>query len=227
MQRNNIFYQVHKGLRALLYDTMMKLQQTDFTNEHDTAAVTDQINIVLQLFDAHAHTEDSFVLPEITAYEPSVVALFESEHVEDLKLSTDLSDMLKAFSLCESDEAKRQIGKQLEKSVAAFMHFNLAHMAKEEDVLNKILWRYYTDEQLHEVTMRILAHVDPNLMPIYNKWMMNGLSNNEIKEWLLQVKNNAPDFVFHEMMELATAELPADRLAVIQAELSEGAMLAA
>lgn len=227
MQRYNIFYQIHKGLRALLYDTMIKLQQTDFTNEKDAAAVTAQVATVLELFDAHAHTEDNFILPEITTYEPSIVALFENEHVEDLKLSTGLSDMLKAFSLCESDEAKKDIGRKLEHAVAAFMNFNLAHMAKEEDVLNKILWRYYTDEQLHEVTMRILAHVDPKLMPLYNKWMMHGLSNSEIKQWLLQVKNNAPDFVFRGMMELAAAELPANRLAVIQAELSEGAMLAA
>ncbi|TWI81688.1 hemerythrin HHE cation binding domain-containing protein [Lacibacter cauensis] len=227
MQRYNIFYQVHKGLRALLYDTMMKLQQTDFTNESDAAAVTAQVATVLELFDAHAHTEDNYILPEITAYEPSIVALFENEHVLDLKLSTGLADMLKAFSLCESDEAKKDIGRKLEHAVAAFMNFNLAHMAKEEEVLNKILWRYYTDEQLHEVTMRILAHVDPKLMPSYNKWMMHGLSNSEIKQWLLQVKNNAPDFVFQGMMDLAAAELPIARLSAIQTELSEGAMIAA
>ena len=227
MQRYNIFYQVHKGLRALLYHTILKLQQTDFTNEKEAAAVTAQITTVLDLFDAHAHTEDHFILPEITAYEPSVVALFEHEHVQDLKLSSGLADMLKAFSLCVSDESKKQIGRQLEQSFAAFVNFNLAHMAKEEDVLNKILWRYYTDEQLHEITMKILAHVDPQLMPLYNKWMMQGLTNSEIKQWLVQVKNNAPDFIFRGMMELAAAELPADRLAIIQAGLAEGAMLAA
>lgn len=227
MQRYNIFYQIHKGLRALLYDTMMKLQQTDFTNDNDAAAITARIETVLQLFDAHAHTEDNFILPEITAFEPSVVALFENEHVLDLKLSNGLADMLKAFSLCKTDTAKIEIGQKLQEAVAAFMNFNLAHMAKEEDVLNKILWRYNTDEQLHQITLRILAHVDPKLMPLYNKWMLHGLSNNEIKQWLLQVKNNAPDFVFRGMMDLATAELPQARLSVIQEELSEGAMIAA
>ena len=35
MKRYNIFNQVHKGLRALLYETIIKLQQTDFTDTED------------------------------------------------------------------------------------------------------------------------------------------------------------------------------------------------
>ena len=36
MNRYNIFYQVHKGLRELLYNTASRLQQTDFTNAEET-----------------------------------------------------------------------------------------------------------------------------------------------------------------------------------------------
>ena len=62
MKRYNIFNQVHKGLRALLHETILKLQQTDFTDAEDAEEAVEQVQTVLALFDEHAHTEDSFIL---------------------------------------------------------------------------------------------------------------------------------------------------------------------
>lgn len=226
MKRYNIFNQIHKGLRALLYETIIKLQQTDFTDAEDADEAVQQVKIILDLFDEHAHTEDTFILPAIAEYEPSVVDVFEQEHVKDLALSNKLNGLLQAFSLTISPEAKREIGAAISNAVFEFMLFNLEHMKKEEDVLNKLLWRYYTDEVLHGITMKIIANVPADKMPLYNKWMMRGLSNTEIIGWLKQVKNNAPEFVFNSYVDLAVNELAECRWQKIQEQLTEGAMLA-
>ncbi len=226
MARYNIFNQVHKGLRALLYETMIQLQQTDFTNVEETEDVTERIEIILSLFDSHAHTEDQFVLPAIVQYEPSVVDAFEQEHVKDLQLSQQLSDQLKALSLSVSTEAKIQMGAALCTAMLNFMLFNLSHMKKEEEVLNKLLWRYYSDDELKGVTQSIVAQIAPQKMSLYSKWMMRGLNNTEIINWLKEVKDNAPDFVFESLMEIASAELSEHRWQLVQEDLTEGAMLA-
>ncbi|QNA45087.1 hemerythrin domain-containing protein [Lacibacter sediminis] len=226
MKRYNIFNQVHKGLRALLYETIIKLQQTDFTDAEDADEAVQQVKIILDLFDEHAHTEDTFILPAIVEYEPSVVDAFAQEHVKDLALSNKLNGLLQAFSLTISPDAKREIGAAISNAVFEFMLFNLEHMKKEEDVLNKLLWRYYDDEVLHGITMKIIAHVPADKMPLYNKWMMRGLSNTEIIGWLKQVKNNAPEFVFDSFVDLAVNELAECRWQKIQEQLTEGAMLA-
>lgn len=226
MARYNIFNQVHKGLRALLYETMIQLQQTDFTNAEEAEKMTDQIGIVLSLFDSHAHTEDTLVLPAIVQYEPSVVDAFEQEHVKDLQLSKELNELIKAYSLTISAEAKIQIGAALNSAVMEFVLFNLAHMKKEEEVLNKLLWRYCTDDELKSITQSIVAKVPPEEMSVFSKWMMHGLSNTEIINWLKEVKNNAPGFVFESLMRTASAELPEHRHQLVQEQLTEGAMLA-
>ncbi len=226
MARYNIFNQVHKGLRALLYETMIQLQQTDFTNADETEDVIERIKIILSLFDSHAHTEDQFILPAIVQYEPSVVDAFEQEHVKDLQLSQQLSDQLKALSLSVSTETKIQMGAVLSTAVLDFMLFNLSHMKKEEDVLNKLLWRYYSDDELKGITHSIVARVAPEKMSLYSKWMMRGLNNAEISNWLKEVKNNAPDFVFESLMRVASAELSEHRWQLVQEDLTEGAMLA-
>jgi hypothetical protein len=226
MKRYNIFNQVHKGLRALLYETIIKLQQADFTNAEDADEAVQQVKVILDLFDEHAHTEDTFILPAIVEYEPSVVDLFAQEHVKDLQLSNNLNGLLQAFSLTISPDAKREIGAAISNALFEFMLFNLEHMKKEEDVLNKLLWRYYTDDVLHGFTMKIIANVPADKMPLYNKWMMRGLSNTEIIQWLKEVKNNAPEFVFHSYVDLALTELPEHRWQIVQEQLTEGAMLA-
>lgn len=226
MTRYNIFNQIHKGLRALLYETSLQLQQTDFTNTDEAEAATQKVELVLDLFDAHAYTEDTFILPELQQYEPSVVDVFEKEHQKDLMLSNQLSEWLKAFGYAIAPGAKKDIGKAITIAFIDFMIFNLEHMKKEEDVLNKLLWNYYTDPQLKAITQAILAHVPADKMPQYSKWMMRGLANDEIIGWLKEVKNNAPDFVFQSLMGLSSAELSEQRWQQVQEQLTEGAMLA-
>ena len=49
------------------------------------------------------------------------------------------------------------------------MLFNIEHMAKEEYVLNPILWRYYTDAELMAIKQQIIANIPQNYMTQYSK----------------------------------------------------------
>ena len=221
MQRYNIFYQIHKGLRAMLYQTAGLLQQTDFNNQEEADLALAQVEQVLDLFDEHAHSEDSLVLPAIELYEPSVVTLFEEEHVEDHALGNQLRNLLNIFNAVEYAEEKNMAGSAIRFSFNEFLVFNLKHMAKEESLLNNLLWQYYTDSELHAITMKILAKLPPERMQQYNTWIMRGLSNNEIIGWLNEVKNTAPDFVFNGIYQLAQKELPLERWAAVNAGIAD------
>lgn len=226
MNRYNIFYQVHKGLRELLYNTASRLQQTDFTNAEETAAILKQTRMAIDLFDKHAATEDSMILPAIEQYEPSVSALFAEEHVKDHELGEKLRSILKGLQESASQNDKNTWGAVLRPVFIEFMVFNLEHMAKEENVLNKLLWRYYSDEELHAITEKIIAHQQPEALQQFTTWMLRGLSNNEIIQWIKQVGAAAPDFVFQGLVNAAEQELPAARWAMIQETIRDGAIAA-
>jgi hypothetical protein len=104
--------------------------------------------------------------------------------------------------------------------------FNLEHMAKEEDVLNKILWRYYTDAELMAITGQIISEVPTDYVGKYNRWMMRGLNNAEITRWLKSVERNAPEYVFRSLFTTAERELPERRFRLVLEGLTEGVMLA-
>jgi len=205
----------------MLYQTATILQQTDFTNSYDTDKVMDQVLEVVELFDKHAHTEDNFILTDIEKHQPDVASLFEEEHVKDHELSSRIRTLLVMFRYTFSTAEKAEIGSAIRFAFVEFLVFNLTHMAKEENVLNNLLWAYHTDDELHGLTQQILAHVQPEDNTKYSRWMMLGLSNQEIINWLKEVRNNAPEFVFQQLLTVGEKELSAERWRVVRDSLTD------
>ena len=219
--RYNTFYQVHKALRAMLYETASELQRTDFNSGDEVTSLLVNITTVVDVFDKHAYNEDHFVFPAVEQYEPSVVDSFGQEHVKDHELSTQLRTLINIYSSLKADEERIQLGSALRKAFVDFLAFNLVHMAKEEDIINNLLWRYYTDDQIRAIEKQIIAIQAPESTAVVWKWMIRGLSNGEIINWLRAVEKNAPGFVFNNLVATAAKELPHDRFQRVVNELGE------
>ncbi|HEY6503823.1 MAG TPA: hemerythrin domain-containing protein [Chitinophagaceae bacterium] len=226
MQRYNIFHQVHKGLKALLYETALQVQHTDFWNVEEADDAIDRIKEVIRLFEKHADSEDTLVFPAVEKYDPAIADAFEQEHVKDHLLGQLLNGCIARYKGAAVITEKATAGKEMQSAFSKFMVFNLEHMAKEEDVLNPILWRHYTDAELMGITQQIIARIPEDYMAQYSKWMMRGLNNAEITGWLKGVEKNAPEFVFQSLFVTAEKELPQRRFRLVLESLSEGAMLA-
>ena len=223
--RVNIFNQIHKGLRALLYETSLLLQQTDFFHEEEMKAAVERVTLVADLFDDHAHHEDEFILPAIQEYEPSIVDAFEQEHETDGRLTRALKDSLMAVQMA-SPLVRTEMANELTKTFVHFMVFNLEHMSKEENILNKILWRYYSDDEILAIQKKILASLSPWSAATGSRWMMRGLNNPEIVRWLRSVEESAPESVFQNLFATAEKELPEHRFRRVLETLTEGVMTA-
>jgi hemerythrin-like domain-containing protein len=206
-----MFNQIHKGLKALLYDTAIHVQHTDFWNVDDAGAVIARIREVVFLFDHHAHSEDNFVFPAVKKYEPSVADLFQQEHITDHELGEALAAALAAYETAPTLNEKVAVAPLISPAFTRFLVFNLEHMAKEEDVLNKILWRYYSTEELVGITKEIIAHIAPPVLAKMNSWMFRGLNVPEIIGWLKQVEANAPEFVYQDLLDTAGQALGEQR----------------
>jgi len=206
----------------MLYETAIELQRTDFNNDDETVSLISKITMVVDTFDKHAHNEDHFVFPAVEQYEPSVVDAFEQEHVKDHELSNKLRTLIKIYHSLQTNEEKIQLGSAMRKSFVEFLSFNLVHMAREEDIINNLLWRYYTDEEIQAIEKQIIANQTPESTAVVWKWMLRGLSNEEITRWFTVVEKNAPTVVFNNLFSMAEKELPGFRFR----QVIEGAMRA-
>jgi hemerythrin superfamily protein len=221
-----MFNQIHKGLRALLYETALDIQHTDFWNVEETEKVIERIQDVVKLFEKHAFSEDSYVFPAIEKYEPSVADAFEQEHVKDHLLGELLSASLISYKNAPIITEKAEAGRQIYSAFVKFMAFNLEHMGKEEEIINPLLWRYYTDEELLAITSKIVSHIPAGHMEVVSKWMVRGLNNAEIAGWLRSVERTAPEPVFRALFATTERELSEKRFRQVLEMMTEGAMVA-
>jgi hemerythrin-like domain-containing protein len=226
MQRYNSFNIIHKGLRAALYQTALQLQQTDFTESDQIEDAINKVREVVLLFEGHAHKEDHFVLPLINEYEPSVVATFNAEHQKDEQLGVELEGAVKKLSQSSTSQEMIVAGGELTTSFVRFMVFNLEHMAKEEDIINQILWRYYSDDEIKAVVAQISQSTPPWMHDFYAKWMLRGISNGEVISWMKMIEKAQPPVVFQTLVQKAEQELPRKRFQKIRQSLKQTAAVA-
>jgi hypothetical protein len=222
--RFNVFNQIHKALRALMFDTALIMQQTDFANSAEAAAILQQTQMTLDLMDSHACHEDEFILSAAAKYAPEVIAAFESEHVTDLRLTNELRGLLVAYHAATSAEERQDTGCAILQAFNEFIAFNLSHMRKEETVLNEILWANYSDAEILQMEIRIQQQIAPDQVFIYFKWMVKGINDPELLEWLRTVRNGAPEFVFTGLWQLCQQELSTVRWQRLSSQLAEGAL---
>jgi len=96
---------------------------------------------------------------------------------------------------------------------------------KEEEIINNLLWHYYTDEQNLAIERQIVSSQTAESTAIVWKWMLCGLSNHETTNWLRVVEKNAPEFVFNNLFVLTEKELAAARFRKVMEGLTKGVRL--
>lgn len=201
-----------------MFDTVMRLQRADPGDPVGFRQAIEQIELLLELMDGHANHEDHFILHPMEERAPILIQEFESEHVVDLALSAQLRQKIAIYH--EADD-KEEVGRQLYYALNAYVAFNLQHMNKEEQQLNQVLWAHYSDQELLGVVQKIKQSVRPDEMKIVFEWMVKGLNNVELLQWLNALKRQAPAFVLRMVVDACCEYLPAARWQPIKASVGE------
>ncbi|MBO0952878.1 hemerythrin domain-containing protein [Fibrella forsythiae] len=217
-QRYNVFNQIHKGLRGMLYDTALRLQQTDFSRPQASLAV-EQLKEVLSFLEEHADNEDQFILPHVRTHNAQLIDELEKDHEIDHRLTQTLLDHVQGWSTASPFE-QEIFGQRICYAFSEFIAFNLYHMNKEENVLMYLLWTHYTDEEIRQMEGQIIQSIAPQTLLAESRWMMRSINDKEMIEWLTGLKQGAPPAVFDMFLGLAKEELSAERLGSVQAALA-------
>jgi hemerythrin-like domain-containing protein len=215
MERLNIFNQIHKGLRAMLYNMALTLQQTDFSKEEEGKASLRKLRMVLDLYSQHGEHEDSTVFPPVQQVSPQAVAELEAEHDKDEQLSNDLLLKIKLYKLAGTNEERAAIGYSIHLAFQEFVAFNLQHMCKEEKIINPLLWSTYTDSEIAQIQQKIVSSISPDDNAQYARWMLRGANDAELRGWLQKVRDTAPASVWEALHQMAIEELEPERASAI------------
>jgi hypothetical protein len=226
MTRYNPFHRIHKALRALLYDTSLLLQRTDFTIEQEAEEAVARLQVVITLFQKYQFSEDRWVLPAMMAYEPGVAVSFEEDHEEAYEMGNKVAALVENLRTLSLPIEKQTVGAKIMAAFEDFLLFNVVHLSREEQFINKMMWRYYTDAELQKIAWEIIGATDPSVGCTYSRWLFRGLNNNEIIRWLKEVRTIARENDFNNLLKTAEAELHPRRWYLLQPVIATvGAMV--
>lgn len=205
--RYNIFDFIHKAWRALLYETALVLQQTDFDNTEEAEKALKQLELVLDTFAKHAYHEDHFVIPAIQKYAKATAFQMQDDHGKDEMLTHQLNNKIEAFRFTPSQDLKNELGREIMYLFIEFVAFNLVHMNMEEHTINELLWKHYSDAELIQINDSIVKSIPPEEMMFSIQWMIKGISNMQLALLLNKIKGEVPVEVFESVCSVAQNSL--------------------
>ena len=216
MTRFNFLTLIHKSLKAALYDGALTLQQASVHTADEAAFLADKICEVTMLLDEWTRKEEHFILPEIGLYEPSIVDTMQREHEENRQLSNKLTTGLNLLEQCKTKEQRAEILNRLNHDYMILLAVQLRHLAKEERIINSMLYRYCNDAFIKDTLDQLRRRIAPWHMAFFHKWMLRGMNKTETAALLKMMQETASPVEFETLYAYASLELSPSALQQIK-----------
>jgi hypothetical protein len=210
---------IHKGLRALMTDTLQRIGRMDPWDDEDTAQALAQLRELVALAESHLHHEDLFVHPAMEARAPGSTRSAEAGH---LSHRVALAGLLEGCASVErsAGENRAAAALSLYRRLALFVAEDLQHMHVEETQNNAVLWATHTDAELHALVDRLVASMPPATNAKMVRWMVVSSSPDERATLLRGARQAMPAGAFEAMLGALAPGLSAKDRVKLEAALA-------
>lgn len=203
--RVNLYAAIHKGMRALLTETLVLVGRTDPASDAEWATARTSVNTLLDACTQHLAEEGAILHPAIEARLPGATTTVADDHDEH----EQAIDALRALVRRVDGAALRDDAlAHLYDALGRFVAENLEHMAREERDLNSALWATHTDAELLALRQAIIAQIPPVAMMVFQRAMFAAAHHGELVAMLSGMRREAPPEVFQGALALARGALP-------------------
>lgn len=211
--RTDMYGPVHKALRFLLANLLVKAGQTRWAVASEASATLDDLDVVIAICDEHIEHEDTFVRPALVERASAATATLDAEHGEHAQQVAELRALAATLRAAASPDAANATGKTLYLHFSVFVAETLAHMAFEERVVQPLLDRLFTPAELHAIHDALLASIPPPEMMRFLGAMVPSSNRDERVALLSMVKTTAPPEAFAGLMAQLRGQLPSSDFA--------------
>jgi len=170
-ERFNLYTSIHKALRSLMCDTLVRMGRLDVEDAHERATVLGQLETLLEFCRGHVQHENEFVHSAIEARLPGGAAVTASDHLEHVDSIDQLAREAAALAAAGATD-REPLALRLYRHLALFVAENFQHMHIEETANAAALWAHYSDAELFALHDRLLASLPPEEHLLVARWMV-------------------------------------------------------
>jgi hypothetical protein len=136
-----------------------------------------------------------------------------------------LSDLCLTYHNLLEPEEKIEIGAVITSTFLKFMIVCLEFISSRESILMRILFDYYTEEQIKLLGKKIIEVLPDADLLISTLWIVRGNNNHEIINWFESIKDIIQPLSLNYLITITESELPGYRWEKIREKLTEGVMM--
>lgn len=214
--RRETYHLVHKGIRACMSETLVRLGRVDVASPDSVSAALAAVAELLQMCAEHLDHENNFLHTAMERAQPGSAKRCAGDHDHHLKTIAELEARLAAAREAEGPSRERAL-KVLYRLLALFVAENFEHMEVEESENTALLQAHYTDQDLLEIEHAIHAHIKPERMMVWLRWMLPNVTRQQRAEMMKGMQAGMPPEVFATILEMVKPHLSeAERVALAQ-----------
>jgi hypothetical protein len=208
--RVDLYGTVHKGLRALLCETLVCVGATDPDSERSWRAAKSCALDLVSLCEQHLRDEDAFIEAAMAERITDHAGETHADHAHHLEAMTRIRAAI-ALVDARAGADRASALRELYLELSSFVADNLEHMRREETENNALLWAHFTDDELLAILRALLAVIPPESMHAFHRCMLPAMHHGERVGMLAAMQAGAPRAAFEGALALARERLtPAD-----------------
>jgi hypothetical protein len=194
--RHDIYAFIHKGLRAFMAHTLVRVGRLDASDAAEVAEVGAEVRALIDICRAHLAHENEFIHTAMQARAPGSCAQVAADHVHHEAALDELAALL-AQVPGNADAAQA-----LYRALTRFVAENFEHMQREESEHNAVLWATHSDDEIRAIEHRIVASRSPADAQLTMRWMLPHMTPAERAAMLGGLRAQAPAEAFDGLLSL-------------------------
>ena len=192
--RHDIYAFIHKGLRAFMTHTLVRVGRVDPHDAAEVSEVSAEVAGLLDICAGHLHHENEVIHAAMEARRPGSSQAVADDHVEHEASIAALRQLLARLA----GDASTAHG--LYHALSVFVAHNFEHMEHEETQHNAVLWATHSDEEIRALEHRIVSALAPQQMQMAMRWMLPHMNPAERAAMLAGMRQSAPPAVFDDVL---------------------------
>lgn len=199
--RWDIYGPVHKGIRLAHADYLVRLGSADF-NSADGAALLEELREHLRLCAGHLSHEEEAIHPALEARLPGAAHRLDQQHDHHRARFAVVGAAIDALAAAGPPD-RPALGRALYLAFSLLVAEDLLHMHEEETASWPQLCAQFSDAELQDIEMGIIAKLPPQDTMAFMRRMIPAMNRQERHGLLGGMKANAPPQAYGALLAAA------------------------
>ena len=209
MARYEIYGNIHKAIRHILYSEALALGSADFRDQKSMQESLEQLRETITLLEEHAEHEETFIHPALESCVPGITRPFEENHEDDERLFDRMRELGSQIEATKDNDQRVALGNQLYGIFNTYISDYLGHLDREEAELEQALWNHFTDEELVAKDHELMGSIPHERMALWVSVIGKSWNASQLTAILAGIKQDAPPDVFAGMLKMLEQATPA------------------